>query len=73
MVRERYVPRDNQWVSYPEADWRAFIAAVESQVGAEVPLSIQPDGSVILDAANLPSGVTENDVKNAIKDNHPHR
>jgi hypothetical protein len=73
MPRERYIPADNQWINYPKADWDAFLKDVEGQVGQSVPMSILPSGEIVLDTANLPNGVSENDAKQAIRDNHPHR
>lgn len=73
MARERYIPSDNQWLNYPQADWGTFVEAVNSEVGSTVPMSIQPSGEVIIDFDNLPDGVSENDAKQAVRDNHPHR
>lgn len=73
MARERYIPPDNQWVSYPEADWDAFVDDVESQAGGTVPMSILPSGEIVIEFNELGDGVSESDAKQAVRDNHPHR
>ncbi len=73
MARERYIPSDNQWLTYPDADWEQFVENVNGQVGGTVPMSIQPTGEVVIDFESLPPGVSENDAKQAVRDNHPHR
>lgn len=73
MPRERYDPHDNQWNPYPEADWDAFFQAVHADIGTKMKLSVTSDGMVVLDTDDIPPGVTENQVKQAIRDNHPFR
>lgn len=73
MARERYYPRDNQWTAQGEFDTQEFADAIEADVGATVPLSIKPDGTVIVDFDALDSSVKVSSVKQAIRDNHPHR
>lgn len=73
MTRQRYIPQDNQWIDFPDFDRLEFLNAVYSDVGERFPLMIRNDGHVILDTDDLPAGVSENDVKQAIRDNHPHR
>lgn len=73
MARERFIPQNNKWISYAKFDRETFSEAVYSQVGVRFPMVIRSDGHVIIDTSDLPSGVTENEVKQAIRDNHPHR
>lgn len=73
MTRQRYIPQDNQWVDYAEFDTRKFHEAVYAQVGARFPLQTDSRGHTVFDPADLPDGVTENEVKQAVRDNHPHR
>ena len=73
MTRERYIPEDNQWVDFPEFESTAFVEAVYEEVGERFSLTVQSNGRVLLDAGDLPDGVSETDVKQAVRDNHPHR
>lgn len=73
MARERYIPADNQWLQYPEADWEAFTDAVAAELGETVPMSIQPTGEVVVNFEALPPSLSESDVKQAVRDHHPHR
>lgn len=73
MTRERYIPQDNQWVPFEKFDREAFHEAVYQQVGARFPLQTDSRGHTIIETDDLPDGVTENDVKQAVRDNHPHR
>lgn len=73
MTRQKYIPIDNKWIAFVEFDTQQFGEAVYSDLGARFPLSINNDGTVLLDPDDLPAGVSENDAKQAIRDNHPHR
>lgn len=71
MVKERYNPIDNQWQSWDDFKPEDVANAVYQQVGARFPIEWDPDGRPIVDWSDLPAGVKENDVKQAIRDNHP--
>jgi len=73
MTREKYIPYDNQWISSDEFDRQAFAENVYQEVGERFPLTVNKYGTVLLQLDDIPDGVSENDVKNAIKDHHPHR
>lgn len=73
MTNQKYVPQDNQWIAFNEFDSAAFAAAVYDQAGGSGYLSVNADGTVEFDPDDLPTGVSENDVKQAVRDNHPHR
>ena len=71
MAREIYKPADNQWVSYePVTD--AHIDAIYDDVGERFPIS-WVDGEPVIDFDDLPDGVDESDVKQAVRDHHPRR
>lgn len=71
-MREKYIPQDNQWISFGEFDRRDVSEGIYASVGSRFP--IEWDGEEpIIDFDNLPEGVSENDVKQAVRDNHPHR
>lgn len=70
MVRERYKPEDNKFISYSEVDTAAVAELIYDEVGARFQITWS-DGEPVVDSDNLPDGVSMNDVKNAIKNNHP--
>lgn len=72
MAREKYLPRDNAWVAYTEFDRQQVAQDIYQQAGGTFP--IKWDGAdPVVDFNELPVGVSENDAKQAVRDNHPHR
>lgn len=72
MRKERYKPADNQWIAHSEIDVMAVADAIHDDIGAKFPIT-WVDGEPIIDFDDLPEGVKENQVKNAVRNHHPWR
>lgn len=72
MARERYIPEDNQWIAFGEFRQSEISEAIYDDLGVRFPITWDGD-RVVIDFDNLPDGLSENDVKQAVRDHHPHR
>lgn len=74
MTRKAYNFNDNKFYNKEPVDVEAVQSAIETELGVDnIPIDFlgDIDRTPVIETEQLPSGVTESEVLNAIKNNHP--
>jgi hypothetical protein len=70
MTQEKYDLNKRNWVNWEDINAEEIASGVYSDLGAQFPIKWEGKEPVV-DSADLPDGISLNDVKNAMKNNHP--
>lgn len=70
MSKEKYSRSNGQWQAYSERSTADMAADIYEQVGERFHI-VWEDEAPVIDFNNLPEGVTESEVRQAVKDNVP--